>query len=128
MTIDLSTLVPVYVAFAIKHVLADYGLQFSWMAKGKGRASDWLKPLFAHAAIHATLTLLITLVFAPSLWWLGLVDLLIHATIDRIKGRVTVGWTPGEQRFWTAFGIDQMAHELTHFAFVIAIVARIAAG
>ncbi len=121
-------LVTVYVAFALKHFLADYALQFSWMAKGKAQAQNWLKPLLAHAAIHATLTLLIAIVFAPSLWWLGLLDLLIHAAIDRLKGRVTVGWTFSEQRFWIAFGLDQLAHELTHFAFVLAIVARLAVG
>lgn len=128
MTIDLSTLVPVYVAFAVKHLLADYVLQMSWMAKGKARGQSWLQPLLAHAGVHAALTLSIALVLAPSLWWLGALDLLIHATIDRIKGRTTVGWTTGEQRFWTAFGLDQMAHELTHFAFAVAIAARMAAG
>ena len=128
MTIDLSTLIPVFLAFSVKHVLADYVLQFSWMARGKAQAAGWLKPLLAHAAIHAALTLAIALVFAPSLWWLGPLDLAIHAAIDRTKARLTCGWTPGEQRFWTAFGLDQMAHELTHLAYVVAIAARMAAG
>ena len=39
--------------FIIKHLLADFLLQTSWMAKGKELASGWLGPLLAHVALHA---------------------------------------------------------------------------
>ena len=128
MTIDLSRLALVYVAFLIKHCVADYALQVGWMARGKAQTTGWLWPLTAHAGVHGALTLVLCLVFAPSLWWLGVVDVVVHGTIDRTKGRVTAGWTPGEHRFWTAFGIDQMAHELTHFVYVLAILSRMPTG
>ena len=60
------------------------------------------------------------LVFAPSLWWLGVVDFFVHAFVDRIKGKITLnkGWTPKETMFWWAFGTDQELHNLTHIAYV----------
>lgn len=121
MEVPLSVLAPLYIAFAVKHFLGDFALQTPRMAKGKTAASGWAAPLIAHAGTHAAGTLAIALVFAPSLWWLGLVDLALHAAIDRGKAVATRGWTQAESRFWTAFGLDQTAHQLTHFAFVIAL-------
>jgi hypothetical protein len=71
--------------------------------------------------VHASGTTAIAIAFAPSLWWLGAVDFVLHAMIDKSKTL----WgprQPNEPVFWWAHGIDQEAHHLTHFAFVIAIV------
>jgi hypothetical protein len=123
-SLPLTGFVAVYLAFRIKHLTADYFLQTSWMAHGKTAGSDWVFPLLGHAAVHAAGTLLIALVFAPALWWLGPLDLLIHAMIDRAKAfpACGAGRQPDEAAFWWCHGVDQEAHNLTHLAFVIAIV------
>lgn len=121
--LPVATLTAVYLSFRLKHVLADYVLQTPRMVRGKSGRTGWLEPLLAHAGVHAVGTTLIALMFAPSLWWLGGVDLAAHAGIDRVKASPAIGgrWAPHEPRFWWAHGIDQEAHNLTHLAFVLAI-------
>lgn len=82
MLFDIFTLL---VLFQIKHLIADYFLQGKWMLQ-KFRA-DWgfFYPLLTHASVHALFTLAICLFFAPHLWWLALVDLVVHFIMDRIK-------------------------------------------
>lgn len=123
MTVSLFLFVGAYVAFVFKHLLADYVLQTAHMAEAKGAAVGWAKPLAIHSAIHAIGTLLVVLPLAASFWWLAILDFLLHGTIDRAKAILTTGWRPNERRFWIAFGIDQSAHQLTHFAFVCTLLA-----
>ena len=120
-----ASLIALYVAFRIKHYVCDFMLQTDWMALTKGKPGmDGYRALFSHTLIHAIGTLLITLVFAPSLWWLALVDLAVHSVIDRVKGLLTYrrGWTPKDTIFWWTFGLDQEAHNFTHLAYIIVIV------
>jgi hypothetical protein len=82
------------------------------------------KALGLHAGIHGAFTLLLALIFAPQLWWLGAVDFVVHAGVDKIKGAVTTkfGWTYKDNAYWWAFGVDQEAHNLTHFLYLLAIL------
>ena len=115
-----------YVVFRLKHLMCDFMLQSDWMALDKGKpGSQGYKALFTHTLIHAMGTLLVMVVFAPALWWLALVDFLIHSTIDRLKGVLTFnkGWKAKDTMFWWAFGVDQELHNLTHIAFVVMIFA-----
>lgn len=123
--IPLQPLVLLYLAFAAKQLAADYFLQTSWMAYGKKAAAGWLAPVLAHAGVHGAATSLIALAAAPSLWWLGPVDFVLHGTIDRAKGMLARDLAITDVRFWWAFGLDQTAHQLTHFAFVIALVTHL---
>lgn len=125
MQIPLQPLVLVYLAFAAKQLLADFFLQSSWMAFGKKAQVRWLAPLLAHAAVHALGTFLIALAVSPALWWLGLVDFAVHAGIDRLKAVLSRGLEMTKGPFWWAFGLDQSAHQLTHFAFVLCLVPRV---
>lgn len=121
LTPQVATIVSVYLLFRLKHFMADYVLQTSAMARGKEQAVGWVGALCAHAAIHACGTTAIVLAFAPKLWWLGILDFLLHAAIDKSKCL----WgcrQPSEPAFWWAHGLDQEAHNLTHFAFVLIIV------
>jgi hypothetical protein len=122
--IAIGPLIAVYVAFVVKHLLADYYLQTAWMVKGKGRESDWVMPLAVHAGVQAAGTLLIILAARPSLWWLAVVDFVLHFAIDR--GKVLVGRRCGltidKSAFWWAIGTDQFLHQITNFAFVLIIV------
>lgn len=94
------------------HALADFPLQGEWLAKHKAaniqrelwsqgeRETVWTRnPLWpwalgAHAMIHAGGVALIT-----SNIWLGLFELLAHATIDYLKCRNKL-----------TFGQDQLLH------------------
>ena len=119
---SIGVLIAVYIAFSAKHLLCDFFLQGDWMAKGKAEVHGWLRPLLTHSGIHAAGTLAITLIAAPGLWWLALVDLVVHSLVDRGKAVVSRGFAPSESRFWSALGVDQMLHQLTHFGFVLLIV------
>jgi|SRR5581483_6115359 len=85
MTSSIAWFASLYAAFALKHYLADFVLQLDWMVLGKEQARGWAAALAAHAGCHAVLTLLLVLVIAPGLWWLGPVDFFIHGGIDRGK-------------------------------------------
>jgi hypothetical protein len=112
--------------FQAKHFIADYPLQGKYML-GKFKA-DWsfFLPLLAHAGVHAAFTLAIALYFKPGLWWLSLVDLVVHFCVDRIKagpkylGRFKDMYEP---IFWHCLGLDQMAHHLTHYWFIYMLMA-----
>lgn len=122
--LPLGGLVAVYLAFRLKHLISDYFLQTGWMVSGKGAATNWVMPLLAHSSVHAAGTAIIAMIAAPALWWLALVDLAVHALIDRTKAiSVCAGrWQPHEPAFWWCHGIDQEAHDFTHLMFVLAIV------
>ena len=116
-----------YIAFRLKHFACDFLLQTDWMALTKGKpGQEGYKALFSHTGIHALGTLIIVLIFTPSLWWLAPLDFVIHSAIDRTKGWLTFqrGWKPSDTIFWWSFGIDQEAHNLTHLAFLVIMVAH----
>ncbi len=114
-----------YLAFRLKHFCCDFLLQNGWMAGMKGRPGrEGWSALLSHTLTHATGTFLVVMVAAPALWWLAPLDFLIHSTIDRIKGALTwtKGWSHKNTLFWWSFGLDQEAHNLTHLAYIVAIV------
>ncbi|MGF1475573.1 MAG: DUF3307 domain-containing protein [Geminicoccaceae bacterium] len=112
-------------AFGLKHLLADYFFQTSWMVHGKSKAAGWTAPLAAHASIHSFGTFVIAMIVAPALWWLAIADLLIHATIDRLRAMPCVGGKlrPDQPAFWWMLGVDQEAHALTHLGFIAVLAA-----
>lgn len=112
-------------AFSLKHLLADFVLQTGWIAHGKGCRSGWFAPLAAHAAIHAGLALALILAVRPALWWLALVDLLVHFAVDRAKTLVgqSARWTPDDAPYWWLFGFDQFLHQLTNIGLALALAA-----
>lgn len=113
------------IVFQLKHYIADFPLQREYMLGKTLPHWDFVLPLSLHCAVHAILTLLVCLVFAPSLWWLCFVDFVIHFIIDRIKsGPNYLGRFHDLSRsgFWNVLGLDQMAHHLTHIYFIYLIV------
>ncbi len=107
--------------FQIKHYLGDFVFQSKYMLKKS--AADWsfIRPLALHSFVHGVLTGLIACVFVPNLWWLGALDVAIHAAVDRLKssprffGRFD---SPTSEAYWRVFGLDQMAHHFTHIGIV----------
>lgn len=123
----LATLIILYTIFRIKHYTCDFLLQTDWMALNKGLpGKDGYRALFSHTGIHAVGTFLIVLVFAPSLWWLGPLDFVIHSIIDRTKGVYTLkaNLKHTDTLFWWTFGLDQEAHNFTHMAYIVLIVVN----
>ena len=124
--IAVGPLVGVYLAFIVKQLLADYFFQTAWMVHGKSGATGWLVPLSVHAGIHAALTLAIALAVRPGLWWLAAIDFALHLAVDRGKANLNrrLGLTPKDPGVWWTIGTDQAIHQVTHFIFVLALVAR----
>jgi len=87
----------------------------------KANLKNWVKPLLA----HATMTLLIVLAANPSLWWLSIVDLVIHFSVDRVKAspKMLNRFGIDNKFFWWSLGVDQMAHHLTHY-FIIYMILK----
>ncbi len=115
-----------YIAFRLKQYVCDFVLQTDWMAMTKGKpGSEGYKALFSHTIMHGIATTVIAFIFVPSLWWLGLVDFVVHSAVDRVKGLVTYkkNWSYNDRWFWWSFGLDQEAHNYTHLAFILCIVA-----
>ena len=111
--------------FILKQLFADFILQTAWMAKGKERQTGWVAPLGAHVTIHALCTLAICLLLLPAMAWLAIVDLAVHAVIDRSKSllQAQFKFTPDQSSYWWMLGLDQTLHHATHLAFAIALAA-----
>ena len=110
-----------YLTFRAKQFVCDFLLQNDWMALNKGAPGmAGYVPLALHAGIHGFATFVIMLAFAPGLWWLGVVDFVVHGAVDRTKGVISRkhGWNTQDRWFWWSFGLDQEAHNLTHFIYI----------
>lgn len=123
--VDTHTLFLLLVIFQVKHFIADYPLQFPYMLKKFSAGWDFLLPLSLHCLVHSLMTLGICWYFAPQLWWLSILDFVVHFIMDRIKsgprylGRYSDHTKSG---FWITFGFDQMVHHLTHIYIIWCIV------
>jgi hypothetical protein len=101
-----------FILLLFVHALADYPLQGDFLATAKRRGGipgiPWQWALFFHAYIHAVGVMLVTQnIYA------GLVELVVHATIDYNKC---------EGRF--GFSMDQTLHVATK----VVILAALAKG
>ena len=70
----------------VKHVIADFMLQTSWMAIGKDQKTGWALPLLAHCLVHLAVAMTLILIVAPRFWFVALIDFAIHITVDRAQG------------------------------------------
>ena len=125
-SVPIGLLVGWMLVLTVKHVVADFLLQTSWMAEGKDQKTGWALPLLAHCAVHLVLTTLLVVIIAPRFWFVGLIDFAVHITIDRAKGFcvATFGVRMGNVWFWWLIGIDQALHHLTGFALSIFMAAN----
>ena len=113
------------VIFQLKLFLADYPLQFGYMLGKFKPDRSFFWPLVAHCSVHAAFTLAIVLCFNPGVWWLALVDGVIHFFMDRLKaGPKYLGRFKDlySKQFWWSLGFDQMVHHLTHYYIIYKIV------
>jgi hypothetical protein len=103
-------------AMSIGHVLADYPLQGSYLARTKSPFDrdkslgesrfDWFFSLYAHCAIHAGMVWFLT-----GNIWIGLAELCLHALIDLLKIYK-----------WFNSIVDQLFHYFCKFIYAILVV------
>ncbi len=127
-SVAVGALIGWMLVLTIKHVMGDFFLQTSWMAIGKDQKTGWALPLLAHCAVHLALTTALMLLLAPRFWFVGLIDFVIHITIDRAKGFCVAHYniTHERQGFWWLIGVDQALHHLTGFGLSIYLAANAA--
>ena len=96
-SVAVGALVGWMLVLTVKHVIADFVLQTSWMALGKDQKTGWALPLLAHCLVHLAVAMAVILIIAPRFWFVAFIDFAIHITIDRAKGLCasTFGVTPG---------------------------------
>lgn len=121
-----------WMLFAVKHLIADFLLQNSWIVLNKGK---YLHPAgWVHAGIHGVLTGLVL-----GFIWLHcpipvdlnkilimtftsvLVEIVLHQGIDWVKCQFAQSFrlTPSDSGFWWAIGIDQFAHLMTYWGIAV---------
>ena len=126
-SVAVGALVGWMLVLTVKHVIADFVLQTSWMALGKDQKTGWALPLLAHCLVHLAVALALILIIAPRFWFVAFIDFAIHITVDRAKGLCasTFGVTLDRHPwFWTLIGVDQALHHLTGFGLSIFMAAN----
>lgn len=101
------------IIFQIKHLIADYYLQYPYMYQNKGAKYNWFWPLTHHSIVHASMTIVIVGAYTGSVGITTLAfifDFVTHFITDRWKATQGIG--PDTKKFWTDLGIDQMVHHL----------------
>ena len=104
----------------LKHTIADYFMQYSWMIRDKGTYGAWGG--VPHSIWHAiltgvTLSLFNILTFNCNT---AIFDGVIHYHVDYVKSNVwkTKGYTSQTQMYWITHGVDPTLHLLTYVAIV----------
>ena len=105
------------VGFQLKHFIADYLLQASWMIAEKGKLTS--PGGYVHAGIHVLGSLLVLIVVRTPLLALALLlcaEFVIHYALDYSKIGYSRGIDAGHdpKRFWALHGLDQLLHQLTY--------------
>jgi hypothetical protein len=114
------------IGLEVKHYIADYFLQPSWMLAGKG---DFTKAGgYAHAGIHAAFTAVVLGVFMTPLSLIALIvaaEFVVHYALDFAKIHYSMGIHVDSRprRFWALHGIDQLFHQLTYAAIIYVALA-----
>ena len=113
------------IGLEIKHYVADYFLQPGWMLGGQG---DIFQPGgYAHAGIHAGLSLLVLLLCGTPLGLavaLFAAEFVVHYALDYAKIHYSMGIHVDRRprRFWALHGIDQLTHQLTYAAMIFVVL------
>ena len=125
-SVPVGALIGWMLLLTVKHIIADFVLQNSWMAHGEDQKKGWALPLLVHCLIHLAVAMPLILIVAPKFWFVAVIDFFIHITVDRAKGLCssTFGMTPEHPWFWTLIGIDQALHHLTGFGLSIFMAAN----
>jgi hypothetical protein len=120
-SVPVGALVGWMLLLTVKHIVADFMLQNSWMAIGKDQKTGWAMPLLAHCLVHLAVSLFLIMVVAPRFWFVAFIDFAIHIVVDRVKGIFSSSFGVKQEHpwFWTLIGVDQALHHLTGFGLSI---------
>ncbi len=131
------------IVYQLKHFIADYPLQGTFMLGKFLPFPKFILPLLSHGLVHGVFTFLIALCVKN--WhvamYLGVFDMAVHSLVDWIKANPSIGGrfkpltketypaaTDAQKKsntyFWWALGADQMAHHLTHYAIIAMLVLK----
>lgn len=125
--LDVVSIAILLVIFQVKHFVADYPLQTSYMLGKFKPFPQFICPLAAHAGVHAAFTVIIAVAYQryDLVVSLALLDFTTHFAIDRLKASPALlgRFKPDQKQFWWALGFDQMAHQ-----FVMLLCALILVG
>ena len=117
----LQTALILLAALQVKHMVADFFLQTPRMLVDRNRYIHLGR--MHHVAIHGGLSVLCFVVIgAPFsvILMLCAVETFVHYHIDFVKARHSdaAAHTPVDAGYWRAFGLDQLAHQLTYVAMI----------
>lgn len=117
----MQTAMILLVLLQVKHLFADFFLQTPRMLGGRNRYVHLGRA--EHAGLHALLSLIAFLVIGVPLaftFLLCVIEMIVHYHIDWAKARYSskAGDTPSDASYWRAFGLDQLAHQLTYLAMI----------
>jgi len=107
--------------FLVKHMIADYYLQYSWMIKDKGTYNA--RGGIAHSGLHALLTFILLYLFGFGYFWsllMAVLDYLLHYHIDFVKSNLWKrnNYGPNDQMYWVIHGTDQFLHMMTYILII----------
>ena len=113
------------IGLEIKHFIADYLMQPSWILGGKGDVTKLGG--YVHAAIHGIFSVVILLIFGTPLWLVGtlfVIECVIHYVLDFAKIHYSRGVDIEKDagRYWALHGLDQLFHHLTYAAMIYAVL------
>ncbi|KIN65523.1 DUF3307 domain containing protein [Sulfitobacter noctilucae] len=115
----LQTALLLLVLLQFKHLVADFFLQTPRMLAGRAAYLHWGR--VEHAGLHAILSLIAFVALGAPVGFvvaLCFAEFVVHFHIDWLKGYHSEKkpYGPDEARYWYAFGVDQMMHQLTYVA------------
>ena len=117
------------IGLEVKHFVADYLLQPSWILAGKGNIFH--PGGYAHAGIHAAMSLVVLLAVGTPIGLAAALfagEFVLHYALDYSKIQYSRGVHVDNMpaRFWALHGIDQLAHQLTYVAMVYVALRALA--
>lgn len=120
------TTVAMLACLQLKHFLADYVLQPLWILRGKGDFR--MIGGYAHAGAHALGTmpaLMLAGIGATRIAILVLAEFVVHYLIDYGKALLSRHCCADAttRAYWAMHGADQLMHQLTYAALILAALA-----
>lgn len=121
----MEMMIAMLVGFQVKHFVADYLLQPSWILRSKGDVRKIGG--YVHAMLHAGGSLPVLAIGGADLasaLLLASAEFAVHYAIDHAKAGISIGNAaePSTAAYWALHGADQLLHHLTYTAMIVAVL------
>jgi len=127
--LDLSSFFFLLIIFQLKHFTGNFTLRSLYLSNSSFLRKDFagneaIRTLVVHAFMHASITLGITLIVRPTLWYLSLIDFTTHFLLDYIKvdKRMFGRWDIEHPLFWWSLDLIKLCHNFIYFYFTYALL------